>query len=473
MKKNGFVSTSLIYTFFIIFLLLMIFLLNSYTSMRFLLDRYKYDIRNSFAEESMADINLHILVWNEDTEDYELEEEVPTFGYKFQDNYSYCTNGSVMTYVNNDLEIAVKRKDSCYAYFKSASKDVTLKLYTKESSSDSKVQVKTMPNLNYNFESASCTNGTITFDEETRSFDITSTKKTVCEAIFVKNEADVILHLYKEDVYGDRTYKEIKYTKTTEIPGIGFTMDSYTCSNTSSNTVIYSNSTTNELSVESNGKNECDVYFKGGTNKVELLLMKESDTGESGYTTGLKYTRTVINPGTNYKYVGYKCNNDGVTITYNNGNFDVKYEGNIEQTTCKAYFNKYNNNVLIHYYIEKSNGEYEDVSQIPSLGYVYNKEKSKCNNNSNIKANNNIITIESTSTSKEECSIYYDLATSDINILVYVENKETKKYELSKVPPNGYEYYNGGCTNGASIEYKNNNLEISSKNPTVCEVYFR
>ena len=45
MKKNGFVSTALIYTFFILFLLLMLFLLNSYSSIRFLMEQYKYDIK--------------------------------------------------------------------------------------------------------------------------------------------------------------------------------------------------------------------------------------------------------------------------------------------------------------------------------------------------------------------------------------------------------------------------------------------
>jgi len=56
---------------------------------------------------------------------------------------------------------------------------------------------------------------------------------------------------------------------------------------------------------------------------------------------------------------------------------------------------------------------------------------------------------------------------------VYVMNRETQKYELGDVPISGYTLNNRGCTNGASIEYKNSRLIVNAEGPTICTVYFR
>ena len=52
-------------------------------------------------------------------------------------------------------------------------------------------------------------------------------------------------------------------------------------------------------------------------------------------------------------------------------------------------------------------------------------------------------------------------------------NRETQKYELGSVPVAGYDMYSAGCTNSASIEYRNSELIVTSDGPTVCSVYFR
>lgn len=118
MKKNGFVSTSLIYTFFVIFLLLMIFLVGSYSNIRFLLDEYKHDIKNSFAEAKSADINVHIMVYNSNIEEYEPIKKLPNNNYVFENEKSYCKNNSKISYINGEIAVEAKKKDTCYAYFK-------------------------------------------------------------------------------------------------------------------------------------------------------------------------------------------------------------------------------------------------------------------------------------------------------------------------------------------------------------------
>lgn len=469
MKKNGFISTTLIYTFFIIFLLLMVFLLNSYSNIRFLLSEYKYDIKNSFASSGIADINLHIMVWNSNTFEYEIEEEVPRFGYSYENAISYCKNGSVMMYLNGKLKVAAAKKDECYAYFKSLDKDIILNIYTKKSVDSEKVLVKDIPGLSYSLTSSSCTNGAeITFNEETRKFNVISNDKTECEAIFTKNAVNVNLNIYRESATGTHVYGSLKYLKVDGIPNDNYTFHSYTCENNSVTTKI--TYIDNEIDIESDGENTCNLYFNGGTEKVELIIMQETDTGVSGYTTGKLYSRTYSIPSIGYKYVGYICDDSSASVNIVNG---IPIAVSDSQTVCRVYYNKYEGNTHIKYYLEKSDGTYENVSSVPFYGYQYNKEMSSCKNNSTIIVENNITYIDLGSNTEDECSVYFNMVNSDIKVLVYVMNKETGQYELSNIPIAGYNMYNAGCTNGGAIEYINGKFDVYSDGPTVCSVYFR
>lgn len=466
MKKNGFISTTLIYTFFIIFLLLMILVLNSYSSKRFLLEKYIFDIRSSFIEKAGADIDLYIMVFDISSQEYEIKKDVPLFGYKFNSTLSFCKNNSNISFENDKVIVKAKKKDICYAYFDEMNQDINIRMYTRETSSGERQLVKTMPNYSYIYEKGTCSNGaTIEFNESTRKFNIQSSGKTECEVDFIKKELDVIINIYKESSAGDIEYNDKKYIETKTIPGSSYNFIGFTCKNDIGTLIKTEN---NELVIESSGKNECNIYYDGGTDLVELIYMKESDVGDVGYTTGKKYSRTYSIPSNGYKYVGYLCDKSGTNITYNNGTFTSESQ---KQNTCRVYFNKYSGNVFLNYYLEKSDGTYESVSTIPSIGYVYNKEKSFCENNSKIIVDQNIVQIESTK--NDTCNVYFDMINSDIKINVYVMNKSTGKYEHNSIPTFGYEMNNAGCTNGASIDYINGNLRVSSEGPTVCTVYFR
>ena len=198
--------------------------------------------------------------------------------------------------------------------------------------------------------------------------------------------------------------------------------------------------------------------------------MQETTSGVTGYTTGKYYSRVYQSPGTGYAYVGYICDNRNATVTYKNGIFEGVSD---TQTICRVYFNKYNtNSAIINYYLEKTDGTYESVSSIPEIGYVFNATKSGCEKGSAYQVNNNYVIVNAT-TNDEKCNFYYDQATADIKVLIYVMNRETQKYELGSVPAAGYDMYSAGCTNSASIEYKNLELIVTSDGPTVCSVYFR
>ena len=116
MKRNGFVSTALIYTFFIIFLTLMVYLLSSYASKRTLLNSYREDIKKSFVKEN-KDVTLYYMVWNRETLSYELNNTIPTLGYIYNSNLSNCSNGSIINYLDGNFNIDNTKEDICFLYF--------------------------------------------------------------------------------------------------------------------------------------------------------------------------------------------------------------------------------------------------------------------------------------------------------------------------------------------------------------------
>lgn len=466
-------STSLIYTFFFVFLLLMLFLLNSYSRIRFLLEDYKYDIKESFANLSVADINVYFMVWDNTTGEYELKKDLPSFGYNYESEISYCKNGSVITYNGGSVSVTASRKDSCYAYFTAGKKDIVLNIYTKTSSDSERKLVQSVPGLSYNFTGYDCTNGAeLEFDDETRQFKITSAYKTVCDVEFTRKDMDIILNIYKEDVNGShecltQRCSGQKFSEVTDIPGSNYTFNSYYCENDNASIIEDSNG---EISVEARGKDVCHIYYVGGTDKVEIIIMQETENGVAGFTTGKKYSRVYQAPTVGYSYIGYICEDSSATITYDKTSNTLIGES-YNQTVCRAYFNKFNTEkALINYYLETTSGNYESVASVPELGYVFSH--GNCEYGSTYKVNNNYVEVSATN-SNEVCNFYFKQANADIKVLVYVMDRNTQKYELGSVPVVGYEMYSAGCTNSASIEYINSALKVTSDGPTVCTVYFR
>lgn len=473
MKKNGFVSTSLIYTFFIVFLLLMVYLLNSYSRIRFLLEEYKYDIKESFATADVGDISLYFYVKSSVTGEYEMVNNMPMFGYVFQSEFSYCKNGSVITAQGGNVSVAVTRKDSCYAYFDPIETDIILEIYKKESSNGSRIKVNAVPSAAYSYVSGSCSNGTIEFNEETRKFKISASTKTKCVVDFVRKDMDININMYKQSATGEKVYNGVNYTFIDNVPSGNYILNAYQCIN--NNTDITVDSSTGDLIVNSRGENTCDVYFKfTGGDDIEVIIMQETETGITGYTTGKYYSRVYAIPntssGTGFKYVGYICEDPSATLTFSGGTITATSS---VQTTCRAYFDKYTSNqAIINYYLGTSDGGYEKVMSVPEVGYAFNSSKSKCKNNSTYNVYNNYVVVSAT-TDDEECDFYYDITEPDVKVLIYVMNRETNVWELSSIPASGYTVYSAGCTNNASIEFVNSKIEVTTEGPTVCKVYYR
>ena len=312
------------------FLLLMIFLLNSYSKNRNLLTSYKYDIKNGFATKNEADINLILMAWNKNTLEYEKVNEIPTYGYNFSQDFSYCKGNSKISYENGNVIIEATNKDTCYAYFIASDSDIVLEIYQKEYLNSSKILIDSVPTADYELISSSCSNNAqISFDNTTRKFDIKAQDKTVCEALFVKN--NLTLNIFVEDTTGTYSFETLKYRKVENIPGINYSFASYTCLHGST---IKNSDNGLEFSVVSN--DECNIYYHNNSDNADLIYMLESNFGHSGYTTGKKYSRTYSIPTTGYKYVGYLCDNSNAEVYYSNNSFTTSNH----QTTCYAYFDR-------------------------------------------------------------------------------------------------------------------------------------
>ena len=93
----------------------MVFLLNNYSSTRYIVDRYRYDIEEELYEQSNADINLYVYVWNESQKEYKYEDTMPKGGLK--EEISYCKNKSTITFEDGEVTIGAKGKEFCYLYF--------------------------------------------------------------------------------------------------------------------------------------------------------------------------------------------------------------------------------------------------------------------------------------------------------------------------------------------------------------------
>ena len=137
---------------------------------------------------------------------------------------------------------------------------------------------------------------------------------------------------------------------------------------------------------------------------------------------------------------------------------------------------------------EDSEGEYVKSYAVPAYGFELSNVSctvqacETTNSNANCyytyNAQNNIISI--TSNQKVSCNFYFDeITTSDINILIYIENILTstnpKTYKLAnEIPAYGYVFSSASCENGVIPTYNANTrtFNIATSEKTNCSAYF-
>lgn len=177
MKKTGFVSTALIYTFFILFLLLMIFLLRMYSRNRLLNEQYATDIKAGFLELSGADINMFFFV------NGKIVEKVDSVGYSLESR-SYCKNGATIE-ENEEGKIRIKSKgkDDCFLYFKEVEPDISFDIIKKVGNNEETVN-RIPDNTSFSSTDSYCENsGTVSYADG--HIIVTSNGPDHCYAVFI------------------------------------------------------------------------------------------------------------------------------------------------------------------------------------------------------------------------------------------------------------------------------------------------
>ncbi len=278
-----------------------------------------------------GDINILIYKQVDKTKEgiYTRSYAVPAMGYKFDSTKTACTDGN-----NQKLECAYKQNGV---------EGVA------EGSND-------------------CS---YTYDENSRTFTLTSNQKTTCKFYFTQTvTSDIDIYIMKEDENGvDGTWKptdgegvnevEKNYTMVEHIPAYGYRYAGYKCENDNTNsedksiTVTY-DSETRKFKVETSKKTKCYAYFnsEGPADIIAHVYIKDTDVnsenGESEVYTlvdtipeGKKYKLASGTEGGNNKSQCYKQGHqesklDGVQVTYTEDGY-ISISDVTEPTECDVY----------------------------------------------------------------------------------------------------------------------------------------
>lgn len=125
MKKNGFISMSLIYTFFLLFLTFITFLIISFRRENNLLDEYNKRIKESFLESDISDKRISVYIIKNGVK--EKSESIPF------DNYALvsesCNDGTIKyNNVTRKFKIKASNDTLCDVVFQDFG-DVKIKMY--------------------------------------------------------------------------------------------------------------------------------------------------------------------------------------------------------------------------------------------------------------------------------------------------------------------------------------------------------
>lgn len=170
--------------------------------------------------------------------------------------------------------------------------------------------------------------------------------------------------------------------------------------------------------------------FKFINSKVGNFFSSSSDISlliniENGTRNGKKSYKVVSSiPDMGYIFKSSNCKNNSV-ITYDEDNKVFSINAN-KKDECYAYFDlERNADLNMNIMIEKipSSGEYIESDIIPIYGYEYSNYS--CKNGSTITYDDINHTLLLTSNTLDDCQIYFNKKTSNIDALIYLNNSNT------------------------------------------------
>lgn len=294
--KKGFISISVVYTFLILFIFLMLAILASYMSRETLLSRLisqaKEVIHGGISEEDV-DPNIVVKVYVDGV----YSKLFPSYDYySYNATTSYCTNGARLAFSYNDWSATIENingRSTCVVNFDSGESNI-----------------KPNPNPDIPDIPGPVDPGP---DEP--------------DPVDPGNISNVVVNFYADGVY------------TAVIPkkANGYVFDPYS-SKCTDNAILTYNTTNETVSVSNIYENTtCDAYFVKGTPSVT------EDYLISGNINLNVYVDNVWSPTfpskTYYKFNPYKsaCS-DNAVLSFNESTWKISINNITDKTTCKVYF---------------------------------------------------------------------------------------------------------------------------------------
>ncbi|MEG1150232.1 MAG: hypothetical protein RSE17_02960, partial [Bacilli bacterium] len=205
---------------------------------------------------------------------------------------------------------------------------------------------------------------------------------------------------------------------------------------------------------------------------IEIRVMAQERDANGNATN--KFSIYPYIPRAGYKYNAAKsyCSNGGVLV-YDAGN----YKATVEATghdLCYIYFDSVASlDITLNVYTENidTNGVGQgtftklETTDLPSIGYSFNKAKSSCTNGSTLAYSDkdNIFTVEASG--KDTCNAYMNAMDVDIASVLYFQAKagSTLYHKASQVPANNYYELNtskSSCTGTSTLSIENQKVII-------------
>lgn len=205
------------------------------------------------------------------------------------------------------------------------------------------------------------------------------------------------------------------------------------------------------------------------------LLIYIEDSNKCG-----KYNLTSTIPSLGYNYSGYKCKNNSILI-YDNETKNTSVTTN-QKDVCSVYFDVINEDLGIKIMLEDNPNSniYVLSNNIPYYGYKYSHYE--CDNNSVLTYNSDLHKVNMSSTTNDNCTIYFNQDKTDLEVTLFIEETYQKKDYIEKASIPSNKIYvlnneNSECINNnnerieTEISYIDGYIEILSNEATYCKVY--
>ena len=193
--------------------------------------------------------------------------------------------------------------------------------------------VSDIPTVGYTYNGYKCKNNSIlNYDNTLNNTSVTLNEKDVCSIYFdLKNKFDILVDVMIEEDIGSDTYQ-----LTDNIPAFGYVYSHYECDN---NNELNYDSTLHKITLKTNKKDNCRIYFAKQVSDVTVKLFTEYTQGKNDYIERLSIPSNIEYHLNSERSNCKNIDNERIdtNITYTDGYIETTAS---EISTCEIYLDK-------------------------------------------------------------------------------------------------------------------------------------